>query len=97
MRDFALALTDDTSMIDNDVNAIFAFEQLISKVILFSCIHSLSEKTSYSAMFNSRKLILLSGTDNWSSKSESISAIALMQSNMIREELLDYRNNSGNF
>jgi hypothetical protein len=42
MRDLALALTNDVSMVNNDVDAIFEFEQLISKVILYSCTCRLS-------------------------------------------------------
>jgi predicted metalloendopeptidase len=42
MKDIALTLTNDISMIDNDVNSIYAFEQLISKVIIFRCKYSLS-------------------------------------------------------
>ncbi len=38
MQDLTLALTNDTSMISNDVNAVFEFEKLISKVIFYTLI-----------------------------------------------------------
>ena len=45
IRDLAAALTNDTSMIDQDVKEIFAFEKTISKVRLsILCISTVSFK-----------------------------------------------------
>ncbi|CAF3960773.1 unnamed protein product [Rotaria sp. Silwood2] len=48
-----MALTNDTSMVDNDVNAIFIFEELISKYIWTSSEQRAHEKETVRTTINS--------------------------------------------